>query len=301
MRFDDTEKSIIYLAILAVIIALFFLLYLFGGMAGFSLALVNVLIIVFLVIAYHSIVDLKKISVIIMTCSVLIIVLYFAVGSFWGPISLFTIDIFALMLVLADKIVNDKPVTKSYNASGKFTFETNIATPSTEKTQPVQYFENEKKTRFEPDIIYHDEKSFVCSECKRPITKGVSKFSIDMYNKPLCRIHQNGKKVTRPAQRFYDALRSRGVNCILEAPDGHKHVDISIPEAKIYVEIDGEHHLTDPKQMEADFERDHYSHNDGYDTRRYTNKQINENLDKFADALAEVVRRRKNKFQSNGF
>jgi len=97
-------------------------------------------------------------------------------------------------------------------------------------------------------------------------------------------------KSTIQAKLLYYALKERGIECELEAFDGYKHVDLCIPEAKMYIEIDGEQHSTNPKQLSSDLKRDKYSHKDGFVTKRYTNRQINENLEEIADALTKVVK-----------
>lgn len=153
--------------------------------------------------------------------------------------------------------------------------------------------ENRELRRFENDLIYHKERNFFCSVCKQTITRKQFDYSIDVFNKALCFKHQREAKATLHAKKLYNALQERGINCELEAYDGHKHVDISIPEAKIYVEIDGEQHKTDAKQLDSDLKRDKYSHKEGFETIRYTNKQINEKLDEIADALTKVAKQRK--------
>ena len=49
---------------------------------------------------------------------------------------------------------------------------------------------------------------------------------------------------------------------------------------------------TDPKQIKADFKRDHYSDGDDFNTIRIPNELIDEYSEKIADAIAEVVRKR---------
>jgi very-short-patch-repair endonuclease len=100
------------------------------------------------------------------------------------------------------------------------------------------------------------------------------------------------KKSTLQAKALYYALKERGIEAELEVYDGYKHVDLAIMDAKIYIEIDGSQHSTDPDQLNADLNRDYHSHKDGFVTKRYTNEQINKHLDEIADAIAEVVRKR---------
>jgi len=44
--------------------------------------------------------------------------------------------------------------------------------------------------------------------------------------------------------------------------------------------------------LNSDLIRDDYSKKDGFATKRYTNREIDEDLEEIADALAEVVEQR---------
>lgn len=99
-------------------------------------------------------------------------------------------------------------------------------------------------------------------------------------------------KSTPQASALHAALLKRRIKCQLEAFDGHKHVDISIPWAKLDIEVDGMHHYTDPKQMRADLDRSYYSsQNDEFDTIHVPNIVVEQYLDKVADAIADVARK----------
>ncbi len=93
---------------------------------------------------------------------------------------------------------------------------------------------------------------------------------------------------TKETIALAEALRARGVEVELEHWDGHKHIDIFIPKAKLYIEIDGLHHYTNPKQIRADLLRDHYSDNETYSTKRYSNEIVQKHLSEIADAIAEI-------------
>jgi len=98
-----------------------------------------------------------------------------------------------------------------------------------------------------------------------------------------------------PTKQVYElagALQKRGVEVVLEHSDGHKHVDISILSAKIFIEVDGMHHLIDPEQIIQDFKRDHFSDGDDFDTIRIPNELLKTHLDQIADAIAKVVEKR---------
>ena len=75
-------------------------------------------------------------------------------------------------------------------------------------------------------------------------------------------------KPTKQVVMLADALRKRGVILEIEHWDRHKHVDIYIPAGRIYIEVDGVNHFTDMRQIMSDFQRDHYSDDDGFHTLR---------------------------------
>ena len=73
---------------------------------------------------------------------------------------------------------------------------------------------------------------------------------------------------TKEALLLRDCLEARGIEVVLQHWDGHKHVDLYIPKAKLYIEIDGMQHYTNPKQIMSDIERDYWSYQDGFKTFR---------------------------------
>jgi very-short-patch-repair endonuclease len=103
------------------------------------------------------------------------------------------------------------------------------------------------------------------------------------------------REPTPQAKRLHEALNKRDIHNELEFTDGHKHVDIHIPSAKLNVEVDGRYHLTDPEHLFRDLERDSYSHLDGIDTIRIPNFYVDSYLDEIANAIAEVARKRQNR------
>ncbi len=97
----------------------------------------------------------------------------------------------------------------------------------------------------------------------------------------------------RPTQEVLDlrsALESHGIRVLTEVNDGYKHIDLTIPDARINIEVDGRQHLTDPFQIISDLKRTHYSDNLGYDTIHIPNIFIHSNLEKIANALAEAAK-----------
>ena len=91
---------------------------------------------------------------------------------------------------------------------------------------------------------------------------------------------------TKEVRALVDALKARGVHAETEHWDGHKHVDIFVPAAKLYIEIDGIQHFTNPKQILADFKRDHYSDDGEFYTKRFSNEMVRSHLGEIADAIA---------------
>lgn len=83
-------------------------------------------------------------------------------------------------------------------------------------------------------------------------------------------------------------LKRLGVRFIPEFFDGHKHVDIRIPKAKMDIEVDGDQHLTDATQIVADVERSHYSDVGGFVTVHIPNDEIKKNAGGVASAIAEA-------------
>jgi very-short-patch-repair endonuclease len=98
-------------------------------------------------------------------------------------------------------------------------------------------------------------------------------------------------KIT-PAQTLHDALIKRGIKATREHDDGHKHVDIAVLDARLYIEVDGLQHFTKPEQIMRDFKRHHYSDGDDYDTFYVTNQILEKFLDDVVDALVNVIESR---------
>jgi len=97
------------------------------------------------------------------------------------------------------------------------------------------------------------------------------------------------KKPTLEAQDLKTALEKLGLRVLAEVDDGHKHIDLSIPDARMNIEVDGSQHLTDPYQILSDLKREHYSDDLGYDTIHIPNQAIHTNLGGIASAVAEAA------------
>jgi very-short-patch-repair endonuclease len=96
---------------------------------------------------------------------------------------------------------------------------------------------------------------------------------------------------TPQTNRLVEALRSRGIETKTEHWDGHKHIDIYIPENGMYIEVEGLQHFTSPEQIIADLKRDYYSDSENHFTFRITNQLIETHLEEIADAVAQVVKK----------
>jgi len=97
------------------------------------------------------------------------------------------------------------------------------------------------------------------------------------------------KKPTKEAQDLKEALEKLGMRVLAEVNDRHKHIDLSIPDARMNIEVDGIQHLTDPYQIISDLKRSHFSDDLGYDTVHIPNQAIHANLGGIASALAEAA------------
>ena len=159
---------------------------------------------------------------------------------------------------------------------------------------------------------------YYCNICKKTITEREYDYSNNHFKKALCREHKNNlnsnsdskseskyaltkstSKSTPQAQTLYNELLKRGIKCELESFDGYKHVDIAIHWAKLYLELDGKQHGFSAKQMIADDERDKYSQKDGYSTKRIPNEWVNQNVNKLANNIAVLAKKRYREIKEN--
>ncbi len=140
--------------------------------------------------------------------------------------------------------------------------------------------------------------SYYCNQCNSTITKDEFSYSVNHYERPLCRACQkpnsspkkNTPEPTPQAKYLYNVLRQRGVPARLEQFDGFKHIDIAIPEVKVNIEVDGGHHNYDKKQALADLKRTYYSFRKGYLTLRIPNSLLEkENIHETANYIVEFL------------
>lgn len=108
------------------------------------------------------------------------------------------------------------------------------------------------------------------------------------------------KKITEETEELKEALDIRGVKTELEKFDGHKHIDIAVTESRMNIEVDGNQHFTNPRQIESDFYRSKFSYAKGFNTIHIPNRLIKNNklLNRMADALAKVAYKLKFKYNN---
>jgi very-short-patch-repair endonuclease len=140
-----------------------------------------------------------------------------------------------------------------------------------------------------------------CEVCNVKLPKTEYDYSMSNFGKSLCLHHQREKRSSPHALKLYESLRKRGVFCELESYNSSKHVDIAVRDARLYIGIDGEHHNLDPEQLIIDLMKDEESFKEGYATKRYSLKEIDDSLDGIADTLTEVIKQRSKKFQQEKF
>jgi very-short-patch-repair endonuclease len=99
------------------------------------------------------------------------------------------------------------------------------------------------------------------------------------------------KEPTPQVRSLVAALEKRGIKAETEHWDGHKHIDIYVPAARLYLEVDGLPHYTDAERFLTDLKRDHYSDDDGFFTKRIPNELVETHLEAIADAITPAVER----------
>ena len=171
-------------------------------------------------------------------------------------------------------------------------------------------FENRKiedflKVKLFLSYLYCLIKSYWFIRCNIDISDGEYEYSMDHFGRALCREFQHGKRsnygkdyhssyskkgsfhskkdATPPlAKALYKKLKKLNIKCELEYYDGYKHVDLAIPWARLYIEVDGYHHYFYERQLESDFWRDEFSGEDGFKTLRLNNEEVEEDVERVA-------------------
>ncbi|MBL7846150.1 MAG: hypothetical protein JNL40_01685 [Cyclobacteriaceae bacterium] len=141
-------------------------------------------------------------------------------------------------------------------------------------------------------------KSHFCEECRVSIEVEVHDYSMDKFGRALCRKHQEVRrkrtwspKRTPEADKLGKALMERGWNVTFEKDDGYKHIDLSIDEAKIHIEVDGFTHTVNARRALADLERSYYDFLKGYLTLHIPNCLVEDDriLNKTADLISMFI------------
>ncbi len=102
--------------------------------------------------------------------------------------------------------------------------------------------------------------------------------------------------MTKYAQKLAGALRGHGLKVMVEVKDRDedgdtiKTIDITIPEARLNVEVDGRHHVRSAKQILADIKRTETSYEKGYSTIHVTNHDIFSDIEAVANGIAEAAK-----------
>ncbi|MBL7893867.1 MAG: DUF559 domain-containing protein [Bacteroidia bacterium] len=145
-----------------------------------------------------------------------------------------------------------------------------------------------------------------CINCESQIDNAVFSYSTQNYGQPLCKSCQNWFKgvikyttATDTSITLYFALKKLGVPAILESSDGHKTIDISVPDAKIHIEVDGKHHVHNSKQALSDLKRTFHSLREGFFTLRIPNSLIEKNLEEAAKLVTDCLIENRDKNKSN--
>lgn len=134
----------------------------------------------------------------------------------------------------------------------------------------------------------------VCLECNQYINQSVFQYSLNNYGIPLCIEHQRWidemiHQTTSETISLYFELKKYGIPAEIEKFDGHKHIDIAIPEAKINIEVDGGHHNYDFYQAMSDLKRTYFSFRKGYYTIRIPNVLIHNRIEETARYIVEIL------------
>jgi len=158
-----------------------------------------------------------------------------------------------------------------------------------------------KLAKLERDLKHDASQCYNCEVCNVKLPKSEYDYSMANFGKPLCLHHQREKRAAPHALKLYEALRKRGVFCELESYNSAKHIDIAVNDARLYIGIDGEHHNLDAEQLYIDLVKDEESFKEGFATKRFTLKELDEHMEGIADTLAEVIHQRIKKIQQENF
>lgn len=141
--------------------------------------------------------------------------------------------------------------------------------------------------------IYYCNKCYADKEIEKTIDKKVHDFSMQQFNRDLCRdCQQEIKNHMSPyADKLYKALLEKGLPVKQEWWDGYKHIDIADIEAGVHIEVDGPEHQEDHQKALTDLKRTYYSFLDGCFTLRIPNSLVNaeECFNDTVDLIEEIL------------
>ncbi len=95
---------------------------------------------------------------------------------------------------------------------------------------------------------------------------------------------------TQKENKLAEALKLEGIVLQQQYEHKGKTVDIFIPDAKLVIEVDGSHHLTEPEQILRDFHREYHDELEGIHTLHIPNGFVesNELFPKVVQAIVGV-------------
>lgn len=144
-------------------------------------------------------------------------------------------------------------------------------------------------------MITYNSAQYHCNECLSEIEHKVHIYSLKNYGYSLCRKHQDwycdmllDTSTTDQSTDLYFALKRRGVPALLENNDGHKTVDISVPDAFVNIEVDGKQHFNSSQAL-RDLKRSLHDFRKGIFTIHVPNALVQKNLEECADLLTEFL------------
>jgi very-short-patch-repair endonuclease len=135
----------------------------------------------------------------------------------------------------------------------------------------------------------------VINKIQEDILQGKGKYDYPkIHPKELYEAKQQKKidrlsKITPYAIELYKELKSINIDCRLEYWDGRKHIDLAIPKENLFIEIDGMHHITNPKYLAQDLLRDYHNAMNGFFTIHIPNDWIQNNVKKVAKSISVVI------------
>lgn len=138
-----------------------------------------------------------------------------------------------------------------------------------------------------------------CEVCGIEISEDIYEFSRERLNRALCEVHQKGKRwrtePTQEARALATALEARGWKIELEKFDGYKTIDIVVPSAQVYIEVDGFTHTVNKRAAYGDLQRLYFDLKKGILTIHIPNCLVDdeETLTKTADLLSRLLMDRK--------